>query len=302
MKKILILLGCLIFLSPQKVSADLGLSVTPPVTEILLAPNKSLTLTFQLTNTSNQTLEVTPSFHQLLPQGDLGHSTIDPRPLNLSSIPLTLTQLSPDSPSLTLNSHATTSISYSLAAASLDTPTDVYLALLFTPHTSSPSSTATLLPAISSLILTTITPLPALSTDLRVASFDPPTLHDSSLPLSLKATLQNHAPTMLHVTGELNLKNSQGSILSTTTFDPTLILAETSRTLPQLTLTPSLLHIGPYTAELKITTESGRELLSVHKTIWFLPLRLFISLILVVLVLLLLYTRANRLTRHRNKD
>jgi hypothetical protein len=282
---------------------SVNLSVSPPVTEILLSPNKKVSQTFIL-DTQGADITVTPELHLAKPADAEGHVTIDPNPLVPSAIPLSVTITGPNnSPTLTFE------------AASTDTPQDVYLALVFKAKSTAGfgSGATETIPAISVLILTTITPTGILPISLDIQNFTPPVVFDSWSSLSIHPTLQNHSSTMIRPLGEYSVISPTGKTVFSLPLYPNLILGNSSRliqgsdkpipslddlksslnSLP-LSWSPRWHQVGPYRLHLTITSQGGTKLTEVEKVVWIFPIRLtilFIFLIIIVSILTLKLTK-----------
>lgn len=272
---------------------SVSLSISPPVVEILLAPNKKVEQTFTL-QTSGENLEITPELHLAKPSDSSGHTTIDPNPLNPSSIPLIFTITGPPtSPTLTLE------------AAPTDLPQDVYLALVFRASPPStidhrPSTITT--PSISALILVTINPSGLTPIDLAIKDFSPPGLHDSYLPLTLSPLLHNNTSIMIRPEGKYEIISPLGKTVLSLPLYPNLILGNSSRLLTSnisslasdLTWIPQWSNLGPHTLRLTITTAGGTQITQVEKTIWLLPLTGIIIVLTFIIILLTLFSKRSK--------
>ena len=272
------------YFAPSAKAQSAGLSISPPVVEVLLSPNKSATQTFVLKNEGEDT-SFSLAFHKLIPTDSLGHSTIDPTPLSFSNLPITATiqnfELNTFYP---LDSGATVNLTVLLQGATVEEASDLYLALVISlsPREDLTQST-TIAPGISALILTTIPPVPAIPTDITLSDFDPPALHDTSNPLTITPMLQNNSPIMLNTKGVLSLTSPFGKVLSSHPYDQTLILGHSTRTPKSYILDLKSSYLGPHKLKLTILTESGRTLIESEKTIFFAPIRLIIFFILALL-------------------
>ena len=284
------------------------LSVSPPVVEILLAPNKKVEQTFTL-QTTGENLEITPELHLVKPSDSSGHMIIDPNPLNPSSIPLTLT-LSPP-----IHDLQSTIYNLTIEAPNTDLPQDIYLALIF--RTSPPStiydlrSTITT-PAISALILVTIAPTGLLPINLEIKDFSPPALHDSWLPLTLSPLLHNNTSIMIRPEGLYEIISPSGKTIFSLPLYPHLILGNSSRLLQAdtpgvkgshtpgvLTFTPPWSTIGPHTLRLTVTTEGGTQITQLEKTIWLLPLRVIVLTLTLIITFLTLLSKRSKYEAER---
>lgn len=295
-KKFIFIIGLIFFCLNgsivTSVRADSAtLSISPPVVEIMLAPGKKISQTFNL-KTTTQNLTLTPELHPIKPSGSRGHSSVDPLPLIPSSIPATITITGPNtSPTLTFE------------AANVESAQDIYLALVFqTDAADSPTST-TLSPAISALILLTINPTDILPIDLELKNFEPALLHDTWLPLKISPQAQNKSKIMIRPEGKYEIIAINGKTIFSKTLYPNLILGESSRTLElsagdkepptDLSWSPKWSNLGPYRLRLTLTSQGGTNLTVVEKTIWLVPIRLGIILtLLLIIYLTLIYKRS----------
>jgi len=268
------------------------LSLSPPVIEALVAPNKSYSQVFQFKTTQNNVI-VTPSIHKVIPTDDNGHSRLDPNPLNMDDLPVVVTS----SPALGSRVHLAgheLPITLTISASNTDIPQDVYLALVLKVEPQAQLNISSLTtPAISALIFTTITPDGALPINLEVINFEPPSIHDSWLSLTFNPKIQNNTPFMIRPQGKFEIISPRGTVLTSFMLYPHLILGQTSRNVESLINdAPSTLTfhsnwrlIGPHKIRLTITSAGNTKLQEIEKTIWILPIRLF-ALIFLILVIL----------------
>ncbi len=303
MKKILILFSAFTFLlSPTQAFASTGLSISPPVTEVLIAPNKSLRTTLQLTNDGDDT-SVVFSLHTLIPTGDLGHSTINPRPLDLTSIPLVIKTIGTelDQP-IQLIAGQSLPITLELEAANLDEPQDVYFALLARPinPSSSPTMTAST-PGITALFLATVTPTSSLPTNISLTPPKLPIIQDTTRPLTLDIKAENKTSIMLQVQGKVKLLSPNKSLITESNIDPKLILGNTSRLLSDFEFLISDFAFGPHTLTIELTTIGGRTLTEHSYVIWILPLRYLLVFIIILILISIPILRKIRLTSRLEK-
>lgn len=279
---------------------SVGLSISPPVVEILLAPNKQVVQTFRIKNLG-EAVTLVPTLHALKPVGEHGQVALEPYPLSPATIPLIVT-LAPSKlgDPLELSAHEALSLSLTLEGASVDISTDTYFALVLTPQVS-PGSTATAsLPAISALVLTTLTPTGIMPAQLEIAHFDPPLYHDSLTTLTLAPTLTNHAPIMIRPLGNFTVISPSGQTIFEEKFYPDLFLKDSTRVISgggkadppapiPLSWTPTWHNLGPHRLRLSVTTQGGTKLTEIERVVWFLPIRaLALGLILSLIILALL--------------
>ena len=296
---ILLTAYCTLHTAKPVLAQNVGLAISPPVVEVLLAPNKNIVQSFQLTNQGEST-QFVANIHTITPTDSDGHSIIDPTPIDPTTIPLVITLANADrelGTPFTLSAHDSTQLVLSIEGASTDVSQDVYFALVITP-TLNQNSSSTSIPGISSLILLTLTPDGALPIKLRVDGFDLPILHDSALPLPVPATITNSSDIMIRPTGTLIIYKTNQNISEEITISPNLVLAHSSRTIT--TLSESLIYrptwysFGPHQFELTIHSPGGSQITQVTKTVWLLPIRALITTILIAITTTTLLLSAKR--------
>ena len=284
--------------SPIKVNAqNISLSVSPPVVEILLAPNQQLSQTFFLKSNTPDSLTIIPSLHLATPSDSFGHVTLDPSPAG--NIPLAISSSLPLNQPFTLGD-SPLSLTLTLEGATSDLPEDTYLALSF--QTVAPSTADCSHPpcpdrlnvssAISSLILTTLAPNNIIPTHVELTSFELPLLHDTALTLPLSPTLANQSPIMLRPNLTLTVLSPRGQVVETLPLPSELILGNSSRTYTS-SWTPHWSNLGPYRFRLTATTAGGSTLTESEKVVWLIPLR-FLILVFFLLLLIVIITRQIR--------
>lgn len=284
---LIVVLCCCVMYFSRPTFAESSLSISPPVNEILISPTKSIRI--PLTFTNNGTDDTfTLSLHSVTPADSHGHSLINPQPLDLASIPITISVINtPLSTPFTLKTGETKDITLEVHAANVDAAQDVYFALLAQTVDISDSPNDSLAStAITSLFLTTITPTDGIATDISFVTPQVPTLHDNTLPLDLKVTAKNQANTMLQTKLKITLTSPSKNIISESTLDPSLILAHSDREInpPPLLFHPT--NIGPHLLTLELTTIGGRSLATHTTVIWLLPIRYLLVLVATLLLLL----------------
>lgn len=303
MKNIFILLFALTFLLlPQNANATAGMSVSPPVTEILISPNKSVSTTIQLTNEGVDT-SVILSLHRLIPQGDQGHSTVDPKPLDQTSIPVVIKLVGKElGIPFALAAGQTQAITIQLEAANLDEPTDLYFALLarsVNEDASPTESQAT--PGITALFMTTITPSASLPTNIALVPPALPIIQDTTKNLNFEVKAENKTNIMLQVQGKAKLLSPNKALVQESSFDPKLVLGNTTRILSPFTFPLSPYYLGPHTIVIELSTVGGRVLTEHSYVVWLLPLK-YLFIILVALILLFsIFARKINLTKREIK-
>ena len=281
---------------------SVSLSISPPVVEILLAPNKKVSQVFTL-KTQGENIAITPELHLATPSDSDGHMMIDPKPLTPNSLPLTAIITSP-----TIHDLRSTIYNITFEAANTDVSQDVYLALVF--RASPPSTIYDLRStitsplarqslgvggAISSLILITITPAGVIPIDLSLKNWDLPFFHDSYLPLTLTPELTNNTSVMIRPQGDFTVISPTGKTIFSLPLYPNLVLGHSSRNI-QLSYSPSWHDLGPYRLRLTLTTEGGTQITQREKVIWIIPLRLLLILSILITLILGLTRRKNNST------
>ncbi len=297
--------------SAQAQSATLTLS--PPVVEILLSPNHKVSQTFTL-SAEGSPLVLTPTLRLAKPNGTDGHVTIDPSPLNESTIPLVITSSHPLNEPIMSDGPVTLTLTFE--GASLDVPQDIYLALVLSASsTDSPLTRPNLGVGggISSLILLTLTPVGTLPVSLEIEGFSPPVVHDSWTPLTLAPTLKNGAPIMVRPEGTFEIIGPGGTTIISLPLYPNLILGDSSRSILASSKDPSFAQqgtvlqalplswspkwsdLGPHRLRLTITTQGGTKLTEVEKVVWILPLRIIAFCTVLIFVALTWFIKTKKL-------
>jgi hypothetical protein len=266
-----------------------GLSISPPVVEMLLSPSKKVVQTFTIKN-QGESVNITATLHTVTPIGEDGHVSVNPTPLNPASIPL-VASLTPSrfGEEMLLARDASEPLTLTFEGASVDAPIDTYLALVVraSPLTFSGEShtgaTATS-PAIAGLIFITLTPSGVIPTNLEITSFDPPLLHDTSTPFTLRPMVKNGASIMIRPTLQVSIASSQGKTVYEPETAKNLLLKESEREFGPLTWSPRWSNLGPHRIRLTLTTEGGTKVTEVEKQVWFLPIRTMVASILLLLI------------------
>ena len=280
-------------LSTSSVSAQsVELSINPPVVEALVAPNKKFSQVFHF-KTSQAGVVVIPELHLVKPEGADGHSTIDPAPVDPATIPLVVTSTPSFGSRVNLAGNDAT-FTLTFEAASSDLSQDVYLALVLKvePKDLFEKSSVTS-PAISALILTTITADGTYPVNLEIQNFEPALFHDSWLPLDIAPLLQNNSSFMIRPKGKYEIVSPTGRSIYSADLYPNLILGKSSRTIKgilndlpiSLDWQPKWSNIGPHKLKLTIETQGGTKLSQIEKLVWIIPLRLIIILTLLIIIL-----------------
>ncbi len=286
----------------SSISASVGMSISPPVTEILISPNKSVSTTIQLTNDGEDN-SIILSLHRLIPQGDQGHSTIDPKPLDPTSIPIVIKLVGKDlGIPFKLSAGQTLPITIELEAANLDEPTDVYFAILARGVNEGASPTEShATPGITALFMTTITPSASLPTNIALTPPELPIIQDTSIPLSFDVTAENKTAIMLQVQGKIKLLSPNKALISESSIDPKLILGNTSRILSTFNFPLSTYYLGPHTLTIELATAGGRILTEHTYVLWILPIKYFLIILSVIILFLFPVLSKIYLTRSRQK-
>lgn len=285
----------------SSISASVGMSISPPVTEVLISPNKSVSTSIQLTNDGVDT-SVILSLHRLIPTGDQGHSTIDPKPLDQSSVPLVIKLIGADlGIPIDLKGGQTQTVTVQLEAANVDDPQDVYFALLARSLNQDGNPRSQASPGITTLFMTTITPSASLPTNIALIPPDLPILQDTTFPLTADVTAENKTNIMLQVQGKAKLLSPNKTIIIESTFDPKLVLGNTTRTLSSFTFPLSPYYLGPHTFVVELSTVGGRTITEHSYTIWLLPVKYLLISTVVILLIAAPFFRKILLTRRAIK-
>lgn|GEM_PF-1358400 len=291
--------------SPPASAQTLSLTISPPVTEIIMKPNTSLIQSFTLQNQGEST-QLTPRLALIRPKGLVGGVEIEPSPFEPSEIPLTLS-LASDRLALNepffLKSGETAQLVLKLESASLSEPVDVYLALVLESTASDLPGNTTARGGISSLVLVTITEDGTIPLEIELGNFSPSPIHDSGTPLNLSPEVKNNAPIMLRPHGTFSVFSPSGKEIFQSALYPNLVLGESSRSLLlasensankevldplPFSWQPSLTNFGPHRLTITLTTQGGTALAEESRIVWLLPIQLLIYFLLAIISLLIL--------------
>lgn len=286
-----------------------GLSISPPVVEILLAPNKKVTQAVTVKNQGETSL-FQAALHKVTPKGIDGHTEIDAKPLDPSSIPVVITLGNADirlGEPFTIGAGSSQQIVLTIEGTSVDTVQDTYLALVVTPVISDTRETVSA-PGISSLVLITLTPADSLPLGIEITDVTHPFIHDPMTPLSVHAAFTNNTSTMVRPNGNVEIITLNGTVVEEIAVFPHLILGSSSRRLagqsqdenPEpvpLVFSPAAITVGPRIIRITASTAGGTKLDELEVTVWFFPFRLAI-----VLSMLLLIGTVMRMRRRRKND
>ncbi|MFH2085861.1 MAG: hypothetical protein ABII21_03710 [bacterium] len=284
---------------------SVSLSVSPPVIEMIIAPGKSVTQSFTL-DTQGEEVSITPTLHKAIPVDSMGHVLVDPKPLDLKTLPLAIKISGPDtSPTLTFTAENT------------DKAADVYLALVFEATSPTPlNKSTTTTPAISALILATVNPTGVIPINLEIKDFSPPLIHDSWDPLIMIPTLTNSTSIMIRPIGSYEIINPWGKSVFSLPLYPNLILGNSDRKILgshtrcegsphtgcvdlapiSLTWSPTWKNIGPYRLHLTLTTQGGTKITDIEKVVWIFPIKITIYLVIIFIFIAIKLLRRRRLT------
>ena len=303
---ILIGIGALSHIVKPTFAQSASLTITPPVTEILLSPNKKLVHSFTVHN-QGETLKLSANLHKIMPTDSWGHTMVDPTPLDESSIPLIIGIENADiklGEPFTINSGQAQQIVLSITAANVDLPVDTYLGLVFQQFVDNPPDSPQI-PGITALILVTLTPDGALPLSLEIADFDLPAVHDSAQILTFTPKIKNASSIMVRPAGVLEVVSPKGKLVHSQELFPHLVLGNSERTLTArakdssipLSWQASKLALGPYKIRLKVMSPGGTKLEEVERVVWILPIRAIIitALLSITILIALIRFRSHKL-------
>ena len=292
---ILALIFALLFPFPAQ-AADYQLSISPPVLEMIIQPNKSFIQAITLKNQGNQPLTLTPKIIAVKPIDNQGHLA----PTNLqpvTNLPLSFSLENSQyqlNQSLTLPPHQNLQLVLKINSATFNQSQDHYLALALIstpPNSPQPHSQ----PILTLPLLITLTPDGNFPIDLQLKNFSLPHLHDSATPLKLQPQLQNNSPIMIRPQAKFTIKNWRGQIVHQEDLASNLILGKSSRLLTTklnqpLIWKPKVYSLGPYQLNLTVISASGKTLISQTQTTFLFPIQSSIYLLTFLILALLLRT------------
>lgn len=288
-----LILSTLPLIAKPVLAQSASLSISPPVVEILLAPGKQVTQTFNL-KYQGEAVNLIPELHLVEPQGEDGHVKIDPNTLTPTSSPLKVTSISHLLGEPIKQTSDTTSLTLTFEAPATDIEQDIYLALVIKAVSSDTlESSSSTNPGISSLILVTVTPSGSIPLDLEITDFNPPSFHDSWSPITITPKVANQVEIMVRPEGKYEVISPSGKTIFTLPLYPHLVLGNSTRKLmgnqpsnipTSLTWSPTWSNFGPHRLRLTLTSTGGTELSRVEQVVWFIPIRALLILTLFLII------------------
>lgn len=276
-----------------------GLSITPPVIEILIKPSTSVIHAFTIQN-QGETTTIVPKIHTIKPSDSFGHSTFDSTTTLLDS-PLTISLENANyelNQPLTISAGETIQLVLKITSQPVEEPVDAYLALVLDSSSTGFANTQ-LTANLSALMLTTITETTSLPVDLEISSLPSPLILDSLSPLTIAPIATNNSPHMIRPLGKMVITNWRGHIVHDQELYPHLILRESTRTLQAiqydpgnesntsstpLSWQPSSLDYGPHQITVTLTSQSDELFSEISKTIWIFPFQMGIYLLVAIIL------------------
>lgn len=264
------LLSCALILN-QVQGQSLSLSVSPPLTEIMIKPGKSVTQEFILVNLGDEAIINT----QIAPFNNNG-LILD----NLTNNVPWMEVLSPSSPFL-LKKGEKTAVLLKISPSESVKEQDYYQALLF--NSNSPldgrQSQSKIKQTLSVLILTSVTQS-GLPKSAEISKFNLPLIADSFAPLKIDITVKNTGRSYFHPNGNLQLKGLLGKV--NFPLIPRVYLAGEEKPLLLENNQDNKIKgffLGKYSLKTEFVLDSGNIKVSREKVFYAFPYKLLIILI-----------------------
>lgn len=316
MKKITSLLPLSIFFfflsaTPTNAQTALGLSLTPSLFEANIAPGKSVSQVYQLTNLSNNPVTLVARIIPFTPGAESGQPILKPnlRPEWLTYFSLNNSREQLNEP-FALGANESRQLIITIDIPYKSTPSDLYATLLIStslPEEGNQTQNNTAIgAAIGSNLLITVSPSSHPPALVKIENFAPDSSDyffrysdyyfvDNLFPVHFWATARNVGKYFTKTTGSITVSQNdqQVSIQNLISLN---LLAYSSRALEgspsgEMVYRPKYTALGAYQVSLDIKSENGTSRSEI--TLVLLPVRLLLG-ITICLILLLTITKISR--------
>lgn len=306
-----LILGLLNISSVFAQQQSLGLSISPPVTRITVMPGKAVTLAFNITNTSDQDILVTPSVVDFIASDKTGEQVIQ----NNISIPITLANSDKEiNKPFILLKDAKDQVVVQMTFPETTEEKDYYETLLFkiSPQEENTVGQGTYSSAevyIGANMLISVSKTGEDRGNLILDQFSVPKVIDmfSSLPIQLVA--RNNGKTYTTTNGVVEIYAPFQNLVKTYQLLPEDVLVDsirkvhsaendpedTKNMIPKDMVYKQPIFIGPYTVKVDLHAPN-QETKTVEKTVWALPISPIILLSFIVLLYKVIKKSKARLT------
>lgn len=263
---------------------SLGLTISPPIFEVMIKPGKSVSQTFKITNDGDPVILAATL-------GELTESGIKNNPDFVPEIWLTTrnSEVELDRP-LLIKTHETRKMTLLINPGIGTTEGDYYRVLYFTtkPNPIADTSQASIAQNIGSPILITVTNTGFVDKSAKIKSFTVPLIFDSFDNLNTRIDVENSGKTYFRPVGNINLDGPLGHAVFN--IIPQVILAGQTKTISaensyqtlskKLTLSLPGFFIGKYTLKTDFTLDESKIRLTQTKTTYAFPWKISTGIIL----------------------
>jgi len=294
----------LLFANTNKIYAQsLSLSLSPPLLEVFIQPNQSITQTYKLTNNSATQLQITPIISLFKPSGNKGEIKISNQDLQslTNDIYFSFDSGEKMNEPITIAVGQTKEIVFRITTLPKTTEKDYYCTLLFSsgnPKIEEDKTQVYSVGQIGTNILITVSSSIKLPLLARILKFSAPTIIDSFSPTQFDVLLENWGKNFWKPFGKISIEGilkQKGEI----NLCGQNVLSNSQR---QLTIDPYRPNIplGPFKARLEFslneaakTPDSDGQQLSSGIVFWYIPYKILLVLLL-LLILVKIYKKIKR--------
>ncbi len=293
-----------VFLAGNVSAQSLSLSISPPLLEVMIKPNKTITQVYKLINTGDSVI-ITPKLYEL---GFFGISE-DSKFSREKWISIVSNDIDFDKPFI-LGAGKEADFLLKIGPPATAVEQDYYRALVFstTPNIPSDSTVSMFSQNLASPLLITVTKSGIFAKAAQVINFKMPKILDSFDPLRADIDIKNTGSTYFRPVGNLTLTGPIGhgtydlipsAILSGQT--KKLLTADNpSQNLKDKTLILPGFYVGKYKLELNFTLDEGTGAIKDVRTFYAIPWK--IGLVIFILAGISLKIRNKKKPRNNNQE
>ena len=285
---------------PKTVLAQqsVSLGIWPPLVELTIQPEKSASVTYQLTNNSSTELKITPQIFSFEPEGALGEISLNTKG-EVKDFFSFISGEKLNTP-FVIGVGETKEITLNIAIPRGTPEKDYYYTLLFSNSATEENNTIPQTQSFSSVQLGTNLLLsvsrgcqpPLLG---KIVNFSAPTVLDSFSNINFNIVLENWGKTFWKPFGQITLE----SLIKQKEDIPLLqqnILSDSQRKLTIAPYRPKI-PIGPFKARLQFSLNQKGETLNSEIIVWYFPFKL----LAVIFIILLIWITVRKI-KHRSKS
>ena len=273
---VVLIMAIVFFVYSTKIQAQINqrtsLSITPPLSEIMIKPGKSITQAFTVKNEGTVDLEVTPSIVDFSPEGESGHPIVLPNNRSFPFAQLQNLDKALDKP-FVLQKGTSEQLVVRIAVPEQAEEKDYYQTLLLSTKPINlaelGSSTSTSYATIGVHMLISVSKTGMDLGSLNIQAFRYPKIVDVFSPVVMELVAKNNGKTYTKAHGEVSITSFTGTVVKLFPILPENVLAGSMRRLHASLPDPEdnknalsaefeyrpIVLFGPYTITVKLFSE-----------------------------------------------